>query len=261
MKSARPKVYSTYTRTILSETQSLADLIRKYANISYKEEAQPPLISPQQLTDALANPQSPLRSTMAAYASLLALNKRLIQTMEDALVQRRLMKESLSRLRDKLDTANPVQQKDLHRHIKELDQAYQETMTLQKNLAPLEAQIGKFKNRLDKYTFEFDQEWEAFRAHYLAQLFEQVNALEIRFSERELQELSAPETWPEVIERFVIQNIGVPSALNLDEPDYSTYFRLKAYLAIHAALGRRLLPNQPEDVMKYLKKDIVLLKR
>lgn len=259
-KNTPPVAYSSYARTVLSENKSLSELIRKHAHAdlhpSSTENLSPhsALITAHQMANALMNPQSSLKASISVYAELLRLHRQLSQITEETTVQRKLIRESIARLREREGVANPVQQKDLQQTIKELEKTYQNTLEIQKNLPSLEAQLEKFQARLDKLTLEFDQEWQDYRAHYLQKLQEEVNQLEIRFSEMELQDLVAAETWAQIIHRFALQNTPIPNSLNIEEPNYISYFQLKGYLAIHAALGRRMLPNQPDDVLKILKK-------
>lgn len=258
MKKSRAPHYSSYARTIVSELKTLSALIRKYSLSEYQEAPNATdtfnLLSAKQIRDSQLNPQNAIKPCLAAYAYVVRVHRDIINTIEQANTQRRILKDSLTKLRDRLPQVTiPVQQKDLQESINTLDKAYKKTIEAQKELPELESRLAVFEKKLEKLTKELDHEWDNYRMKFIQQMITELQDTGYSLSEEEIADLRTQQPWPEILARFKARGITVPAKLQIDDPDFTTYFKLKAYIVIHAFLERRMLPNTPEEVTKILK--------
>lgn len=258
MNKRQPFHYSTYARAVISSLKSLANLIRKYS-MPHRDSPESSfpfanLLTLKQIEEALLNPQSTLKPSMAAFATLLKLHRDVISTIAQAANQKKLIQEAIKKLRDTASEAQEPQKEEIYESLKNLEESFKEVAATHQHLLTLEPQLDAFKNKITELTTEHDQTWEVYRMQNLNEIAQDLAAGGVELSETEQQELLTQETWPEILLRFQTLGLQIPTYLNLDKPNFTTYFKLKAYLAAHSSLSRRMLPHKPEDIIKSLKK-------
>lgn len=256
--------YSSYARTLLSEIKSLSSLIRKYSRpktvetdqkITKIDQGMLNLLSSSQIKEALTNPQTAIKPSMAAYASAVKVHREVLHSISLAENQRRLMKETLASLRQKLaDSTNVAQERELSESIAALDAASKKTMELQKNLQQYQAELLEKIQQLDQLIPTFDDQWDAYRKHYLERIPEELSKIEIQLSEEEKIALLAEEPWSGILLRYQALELEIPSAFSVETPDFTTYFRLKAYLTICSHYIRRKEPYKTDEIVRFVKK-------
>lgn len=258
MKNNSDVQYATYSRAILSELKDLADLIRKYSNATKEKDnalsITPILLSTEQINLALSNPQNAIKPGIVAHAILIKLHRDIIANLEQADIQRRLMRENIAKLRERLPGTAEIQKEELSESIAALENMQKKTNALQKQLQEREKEVEKLRAELSKFTIDCDHDWDVYREFYLKALVIEIEQAEVPLTELEKAEILSQDSLPEVLHRFQTLNIDIPSQLNTEKLNFVTYFKLKGYLAIHASLSRRLLPTKPEDILKILKR-------
>lgn len=243
--------YSTYARSILSDLKTLAKIIRKYSFQEKTYNGMFGLLAQNQIEQALLNPQNSLQLAMSASAEVMRMQHEIMTAREQAEAQRRLIKESIEKIESR--ESNPLQKDQLHQSLTSLRTVQKQLVQHLKELAKLEGQLQPLSENIDRTTVQCNEDWENYLSFYLNKLLTAIEGSKIVLTDQEKKELLDQETWSNIIHRFQVLNIDMPSYLNIEEPNYSSYFRLKGYLALHAALGRQMQPNKPEDIVKILK--------
>lgn len=248
--------FSTYARAILSDLKNLANVIRKYApGKAGGPVAAPPLLQQSQIEEALLNPQNSILLSMAAQAAVIKMHHAILNTREQAEAQRRLVGESLEKLQEREKVVTNELQKDQLRDSIQSLKKVQKNITQQLiKLTQLEQALEPSQDNIANLTLQCDQDWEAYREHYLRKLLTELEAANITLSEQEQSDLLLHETWQSIIHRFETQNLDIPSQVKTDKPTYNSYFILKAYLAVDASFSRQMLPRKPEDITKIVKR-------
>lgn len=251
------KQYSTYARSIVSDIKTLAVLIRKY---SFKEKSEgvgalPGLLAQSQIEQALLNPQSSLQLAMSTAAEVIKMHRGVLTAREQAEAQRRLIKESVEKIeeRENSSTINPVQKEQLAESLRSLRIVQKQIVEQIKELNELSDKLQPLRENIDKITLQCNQDWETYRTFYLNKLLSGIEAEGIALTEQEKKELLQQETWQEIVHRFEVLNLETPKYLSVEDPTFASYFRMKGYLTVHAALGRQMQFNKPEDIIKILK--------
>lgn len=242
--------YSTYARSILSDLQTLAKMIRRYSFQEKPHKGQLGLLAQTQIEQALLNPQNSLQLAMSAAAGILKMKHEIRTAREQAEAQRRLIRESIEKIESR--ETKPLQKDQIEQSLNSLRSLQKKITTHLQELTKLEAQLTPLLDNIDQVTLQCNEEWEVYRSYYLNKLLTGLES-QISLTEEEKKELLSQETWNTILHRFQVLNIEMPSYLNIEEPNYSSYFRLKGYLAVHDALGRQMQPNKPEDIVKILK--------
>jgi hypothetical protein len=249
--------YSTYSRTVLADLKSLSELIRKYSATQQTIALKVPPGSPlklEQIQNSLLNPQNALKPSMAAFATLLKLEQDIIKSQESIQTQREEMRESIREMREKHVMAQDEKEKTaLMEASKEMETLLQKTGDIYQSLARAQSGLDAHYKKVDELALKHDKEWHEYRTFYLQQTLDDILATDIELTESEQKTLLHEDTWPQLILDFDSLNIEIPDYLNIDSPNFETYFRLKAYIAIHSSLSRRMLPHKAQDILKYLK--------
>jgi Skp family chaperone for outer membrane proteins len=248
--------YSTYARVVLSNSETISTLIRKYSLSPI--EAKPSLVglpqlgllSLKQIEDALLDPQNSIQTSIAVYATIIQLHRHLIAVQQHAYSHQLAIEEAIKELRDKYTSAEKGQKELLADTMKKLEKHYKEISAMQKELKELESQLVEYEIKLTELTADQDTEWDAFREHILLQLCEELEKNGIPLTDLEKNEIRTQEIWTEITKRFKTLSLPIPKVINVTQPEFKTYFELKAYLAIHASLSRRMLPHSIEDIEK-----------
>ena len=249
-------LYSTYARTVLSNSASIASLIRKYSTAKGQELPETnehlgkfSLLSMEQIEQALLNPQNSIKGKITLFAEIMKMYRYIIDLQQESHKQLLVIEAGIKDIRDKYTKADKANKEKLAEAVRKLEVEYRKIAKLQKDLEEQETELGKFQQKLNDMTLKHDQEWDEYREKYLKILTEYLKEKGISLTELEQNEIKTQDVWTEVIKRFDIQEIKVPDYINITIPDYITYFELKAYLAMHASLGRRMLPNSSEDII------------
>ncbi len=262
-KSPATTGYSSYARTLLSEIKSLSTLIRKYSRpkpvptegtIPQLDTSMFNLLSNSQINEALINPQTAIRPSMHAYISAFKVHREVLSSIELADNQRRLMKDTLASLRQKLADSNAAQEKELLESIAALEAASKKTVELQKNLQQYQEELLQKIQQIEQLIPSFDQQWDTYRHHYLEKIPHELTKIDISLNEEETAALLHQETWSEILMRYQELELEIPTAFSVEAPDYTTYFRLKTYLAIYSNYTRRQEPYKQEEIVRFVKK-------
>ncbi len=248
--------YSTYARVVLSNSESISSLIRKYSLAPSETRqaslgiTQLALLTLKQIHEALLNPQNSIKPSIAAYAEVVKAHREIIVAQQQAYGELLLIEENLKLLREKYDQADKHQQKELTKAINKLEDLYKNLSTIQLNLAQLETELYNFESRIATLTTECDQDWDTYRQKFLEEVASNIEKGDVPLTDLEKAELLTQDIWIELIRRFKDLGIEIPPYIEVNNPNFKTYFQLKTYLAIHASLSRRMLPHSAEDIKK-----------
>lgn len=250
-------MYSTYARAVLSYSESLAELIIKYSippaetRRTGESAAKWKLLTLKQIHEALLNPQSSLHMAIQSYALQLKIYKEIFDTQADTREQATQIETALKNLREKYARADANQQREFMKAIQELENRYKMVASLQKNLAELVKELPNIDTQFNELNRHQDINWENFRKTLLEKIKQGLTEKDLSLTDLEINELESLENMAEIIKRFKTQSLEIPSFIDIQHPNYQTYFELKTYLAIHASLSRRMLPHSPEDIEKW----------
>lgn len=249
--------FLTYAQCVLSQLDSVARLVRKYSLTSaqkrkqFSEREGRTALNLRQIKDALANPQNPIEDSVHAFAFAIQLRRGVADELAQIEYQRIKMTSMASQLRNKYPELTELSQKKLcAESIRDLEQTVRNLSIHSRKLSEIQARIKKIEDRIAELSTQFDIKWGEFRAEHLSALATQLEASNIPLSELEKQELADQETWPELLKRFETTGLSLPPKFDIEKTDMTTYFVLKTYLAVHASLGRRMLPNTIEEIKK-----------
>src|SRR5262249_24796224 len=112
-------------------------------------------------------------------------------------------------------------------------------------------ELPNIDSKFNELNHQQDSSWENFRKTLLEKIKQSLMEKDLSLTDLEIKELESLENMAEIIKRFKTQSLEIPSYIDIKNPNYQTYFELKTYLAIHAALSRRMLPHSPEDIEKW----------
>ncbi|MDF3054252.1 MAG: putative cytosolic protein [Gammaproteobacteria bacterium] len=251
--------YSSYSRTILADLKSLSKLIRKYSatqqdNTKTREATWAPL-KLEQIQNALLNPQNALKPSMVAFATLLKTEQEIIKTQERIQVQRESIRESIQGLKEQHVISKDTKEKEkLFESSKKMENMLRKTGEIYQGLVRFQETLKERYREIDALALKHDKEWHEYRTFYLRQTLNNLLVTDLDLSDMERQALLSEDTWPQILQDFQTLNIDIPEDLNVSAPNFETYFKLKAYLAVHSSLSRRMLPHKTADVLKYVKK-------
>lgn len=258
MNTFNPVQYSTYARTVMSESAVLARLIRKNAGIQETTSRTgfiPHPLTLEQIEEALINPQSAIKPSISAYATVIKIRRESANILERNKTQRTLLQDGVVKLRQKMTTAATESLKDeLRESIIRMEKSNKDLLQISKKVKALETKLEQFEAQIIALIQRYDEEWDQYREYYLTTLVQELKDAGIILSELETSQLLKKETWSELIANFQHINLEIPQALNIEKPKFSTFFKLKAYLAIYACLSRNMQANTSKDILKLLKK-------
>jgi hypothetical protein len=253
--NANTGVSTTYATLLLGP---LADIIRKNAgtqDITPKSVGGIQLLTVKEIRDATANPQSVLKPAMKALAEEIKARREIEQTLTRLNFERPRLRDLIKELRGRLPNITiPVQQNELQEDIRRLEELYNQTVAKQKELPELKSRQKILEKRLKKQVTDLEKfGWKEFRQLTAQTMLAELKSANINLNEAEIADLlNTEEALPQILSRFQEQGIPVPKWAA--EPDFTTYFKLKAFLVAHDYLERRQLPNHEKEVMQVLKK-------
>lgn len=248
---------TTYARSILSDLPNLASLILKYSDRSSKRKPISgigSLLTQSQIDRALENPQNSLVLAMNAQAFTLTMKHELMHARTQAEAQRRLINESLEKVKKREEKALDQSQKE---HLEELREELNELLKNIRSkisgISALEKTIDPLTQNIENICIKQDQNWEQYRSKTLEKIAAGLELAGIALNEFEQKDLRNQESWTEILNRFKTSNLEVPKSIHIEKPNNLTYFQLKGFLAIHSAMARQMQLIKAEDILKILK--------
>lgn len=225
-----PEYITTYQRVLISDWPAIAKLIYKHTCLlkegGYNEESfeSDPrnVLSERQIKDALQGPYSAcFLANLRSFARLARLKMALHIDKEDSL------KDNLS----SCDEALAIDPKQLEKFS--IDEAL------------------KLQEQFDEQVTYHCQQWEGQLFFWQMSLITAIRESGANITEMEADDFSAPEPVSELLARYNDLNVSPPKVRY--PLSFADYFRLKAYLIIHSALGRMHLPHEAKDIEKHMK--------
>lgn len=250
--------YSTYARTVLSYSESLAFLIRKYSlapaetrRVGEYAVAHWTLLTEMQIDEALLNPQNSIHLGIKVYGTQLKNFKKHLDMDLQIQEQMQLIEVALKDSRERYAKSDPQLQNEHLEIIQNLEAEYKKLAAVKQEVNELLKELPRSRTQLNEENYQKDEEWENFRKGILKKITQSLLEHGMPLTEHEKMTLELPESMTEVLKRFKVLHLEIPSYISIKEPDFYTYFELKTYLAIHASLGRRMLPHTAEDIQKW----------
>jgi molecular chaperone GrpE (heat shock protein) len=248
---------TTYARSILSDLPKLASLILKYSDRSNKRKPISgigSLLTQSQIDRALENPQNSMVLAMNAQAFNLTMKHELMHARTQAEAQRRLINESLEKIKKREEKAIDQSQKEHLEGLKEeLNELLKNIRSNIGGISTLEKTIDPLTQTIENICSKQDQDWEQFRSKILEKLATKLEMAGVTLNEFEQKDLRNQETWTELLNRFKNSNLEVPKSIHIEKPNNLTYFQLKGFLAVHSAMARQMQLIKTEDILKILK--------
>lgn len=250
--------YSTHARVVLSNSETLSNYIRKYSLTPAEARAAAGsddlssliLLTSKQIDEAIHNPQNSLKVCIQSYVTIIATHRHIITVQHQAYQQQLAIEQGIQAIRERYPKVDPSQKETLVQAMKTLEQYYKEIAAMHKQLSEFENKLLSYEQQLSEMIEQIDIEWDDYRSKFLEELIQNLIASDIPLTELEQTELKTQDAWAAILKRFKDLSLPVPSYIKLDKPNFQTYFELKSFLAIHASLGRRMLPHSAEDIAK-----------
>lgn len=104
---------------------------------------------------------------------------------------------------------------------------------------------------IDNHVANHAQQWEDCAYQWLEMVIEQLTGQQLSFTDIELKELADDETMTDLMNRYTELKIDQPKLAK--QLGFSTYYKLKATLAVHSVLSREQKPHASSDIEKFTK--------
>lgn len=248
---SKDEFYSTYAKIILGLSEAIAALVVKYARQSSSKLTSVlpiTLLTEDQVNQALGHPQNDsLKNLIAtAYKDSVDATHYINISVESIDDQRMFIEETLNTLQTKLaGKVTPATKESIETTKNALNQQLRVINTLQERISGSEEQLTATKAEIDTLATTQDDQWSAFREKRLSQLKTEIEALLKGFGLQllpgEIDNLERQDL-QEVHDRYIDLGVGrdlpekqMEKLLVLKNPDFATYFRVKAYMAIRSA--------------------------
>jgi hypothetical protein len=258
---------STYARLFIGFSMSMSRIIKKYSRQSQTKQLKLSpitMISNEQVDESILHPHNKAVKEVigSSYSSSIKIDRLMIKYQDHLDGQRIFIEEILKLLREKnkqlLDWGSDTQhiqdaRKNLNRQFKLLDQ-------VQGDIDDAYQQLSDVRQSIAKVVERGDNAWVEYRTELLDKLREQiVNLLaraKLHIPQGEIDNLLRQDL-QDVEDRFIDLGANkdfppeeLEQILGLEHPDFDTYFKKKAYLAIRSvAVGNK---EQIRGVMKEL---------
>lgn len=249
---------STYARLFIAFSKSLRKIVEEYSDQPPKliSPELPPILSEQEVNDAKSHPHNRfLQSLFKAQASCVEVDHLMIENKIELEKQRIFIEEALDMLAQKKVKTDPKNQGNLADITTTLETQYKTLNTIDSELKEKAQQLVSVDDQLSKLGPEQNKEWVTYRDQTLEELTEAFHSTGISLNEMEIGDLKKQDTFAAIRKRFKDLDIPLPLPdIKGGHLPYSTYFELKAYLAIQSALSRNLLPHSHADILTYMSK-------
>lgn len=241
---------STYASVYIGLSPTLVDLIRKHSRQSSTYESSPilpiTLLPENQVNQALSHPQNrSLKDLIATgYRDQREIQHDINAASEDLENHRLFVEESLTTLQAKLKgKVSPAFKANIESTKTALNQQLKVMQSIEKEIGQAQAQLTGVT--LDQQAKAHDQEWSAYREKYLPLLEQQINKVLEESGNHtlppgEVDNLLRDEM-QEVLDRYIdlgaskdFSAAEMEKLLQLEHPDATTYFKLKAYMALRS---------------------------
>lgn len=255
---------STYARLFIGFSESFSSLITEYSRQSQSKQTKIlpiTILSASQVSQALAHPQNQTLTDMIAitHSDNIKIDRKIIQGQESLDSQRIFIEETLNALESKKRVASPATKANIENTMNSLNQQYKLLNNIQNALDHGRKQMSSIKNDIDDLVQRQDGEWSAYRENFLRLLKQEIEKVTKEaglppIPQGEIDNLMRQDL-QEVLDRFTDLGASkdLPAAelekiLGINNPDFDTYFKMKAYLAL-----RSILPSR-ENIGELMKK-------
>lgn len=248
--------YNTYARTVMSDQRKLVQVIEKYASpkaVIVNELAENykslNVVTAKALKDALKHPHSKfIHFTINALADYGRAVRSIFEQKEVIANEKLYIEEAVKEFQLSLEDLEGSDFDQLGDVVDQLEAQYLGLVELDNNLDNSLDGISKMIAELTSMISRQDKEWDDYRTEYNQKLVDSFNEMNFPLTELEKQELLSQDSWESMLETIREMKIELPKNLDVNHPNFGTYFKLKAYLAMYASLSRRMLPNSPEEI-------------
>jgi len=248
--------YNTYARTVISDNPVVADYIKKYSGqtalLGKSELSKIGILEDAEIDRAFTDPHSKyILKFIVNLPHFLLMQKEIEEQLVEVTRQRTLL-EHVSLDLDRTAVMNPdvdVANKAMMQ-LDDVDVEYRRLLELHIDILKRKEDLKKAFTALDVLLSNQEKEWEGFRAEKLKALVDDLESSQVELIEDEKQQILAQENWSELLERVKDAKVDLPKRIDIENPKFETYYQLKDYLAKHASLGRRMLPNSMAEIEK-----------
>lgn len=238
--------YSTYARAVISDFGELAKIIQQYAGVKPKpageggEPSKMALLRDEDVEHAFEDPQAEfLQPIVEAFATYV--NSHRVHMAQHDVVRAQL---------EYLATNMPIMKSNLANIVgKEREIAQAEYVEVENTYKSLVAFIRTLKTGIkeleDEYTKLAKQanglasQWQDLRTNTQTTIEAKFQEANYPLNDDELKLLQSNIPWYELVEKVKTMKIELPDNVNMEQPDFNTYFRLKSYVVMAASLQRR----------------------
>lgn len=241
---------STYALVNIGLSKGIVSSILKHSRQSQTKQASIlpiTLLTETQVNQALSHPQNESLGDLiaTAYCDSVNATHQTNVSQENIKNQQVFNHESLDALQDKLKSnISPASKKNVE-HAKEvLNQQLRVMRNIKENLNHAETQLGTIHKEIDDLAIAHDSQWSDYRKKRLEALRNEIeknlNDAGLKMLPGEIDNLLR-EDLQDVSDRYVDLGVskdlppgGIEKLLGLKTPDFATYFRMKAYMAIRS---------------------------
>lgn len=250
--------YNTYARTVVSDQRKLVKVIAKYAspkavivNELDQDYKSLNVVTAKALKDALKHPHSKfIHFTINALADYGRAVRSIFEQMEMVSDEKLYIEEAVKEFQLSLEDMEGAEFDQLGDVVDQLEGQYIKLVELEEGLSDSLNNISSLISELTEMISNQDKRWDDYRDEYNKKLVDTFNDMDFPLTEIEQQELLSQDSWESMLEKVSEMKIELPKNLDVSHPNFGTYFKLKAYLAMYASLSRRMLPNSPEEIEK-----------
>lgn len=248
--------YNTYARAVISDNPVIAEYIEKYARESstYGEQGAKHfgMLSDEQIDRAFKDPHSKYITKFILHLpQFLVMQQQIEEMLEEVARQSTFLEHVALDLDNKVVTDPDVDEANkAMRNLETVDTEYRRLLDIHIDILKQKEELQKGIKALNDLLSKQGADWDAFRNKQLQALIDNLLTSNVELIEEEKQQILAPETWSEIVERFRETKLTVPKHLDLETPNMLAYYQLKDILAKQASLGRRMLPNTMVEIEK-----------
>jgi hypothetical protein len=256
--------YSTYAQIILG-LSGIASLVLKHSRQSTAKQISIlpiTLLTDLQVAQALSHPQNDsLKNLIAtAYRDTVEATHNINNSTDSLETQRIFIEETLKTLQAKLGPdISPASKASIESTKDVLNQQLRVIQSIANNSTINSNELNQIKQDIDQVAAVHDTEWTAYREKQLEQLKDRLekilSAAGLRLLPGEIDNLLRQDM-QEVLDRYVDLGVSkdlpagkLDKLLGLNNPDFDTFYKMKAYMAIRSA---NPTPDQAISLLKEL---------
>lgn len=251
--ATQEKMLSTYARLFIGFFKPFGELVTQYSRQSPSKPLQVlpiTILSEEQVTQTLFHPHNSTVKEMihTAYKDARKADHDLLDGQDSLDTQRRFIETSLEEISSRKSTESTKLTRDA------LEKQYVLLNNIQNAIKHGHSQLNDIEKDFEDFVSRQNTEWVDYRTKYLGKLSEEISNRLPAITPGEIENLERQDL-QDARDRFVdlgiskdFTNAELNKILNLENPDFDTYFKTKAFMAIRSAI-----PLDKEKISQVMK--------